>query len=129
MPHACTHAQGEKGKKPAIHVWNLKRLDCVRTLVGYHTRGVRCMAFSADGKLLVSVGSDDGHSIALWNWRSARRLSDASLYSATELLACSKAAQPWLRIQWHRRPSAHTHADHVHTHVHAPMHICVQTCM
>jgi WD40 repeat protein len=38
----------------------------MRSLLRYHTDAVRCLAFSCDGKLLVSIGDDQDHSIAVW---------------------------------------------------------------
>ncbi len=35
------------------------------------------MAFSSDGKLLVSVGDDNDHAVAVWNWRKAERIAAA----------------------------------------------------
>ena len=41
----------------AIHIWNLQG-DFVRSIAGKHTDRVRCLAFSADEKFLVSSGND-----------------------------------------------------------------------
>merc|ERR1712054_30615 len=39
-------------------------------LPSYHTRGVPCVAFSADSKQLASVGQDSDHSIAVYHTKS-----------------------------------------------------------
>lgn len=59
-------ATGERGKKPGIRLWDARTGELRCELKGFHARGVVSLAFSADMKLLVSVGDDDDHSIALW---------------------------------------------------------------
>ncbi|KAM3689728.1 hypothetical protein ACB098_09G070500 [Castanea mollissima] len=58
-------AAGESGPQPAVLVWDCATLALVSELKG-HLYGVACIAFSPDGKHLVSVG---GY-IYLWDWRS-----------------------------------------------------------
>jgi WD40 repeat protein len=75
-------ASGQVGKKPAIFVWNAAKpeLPIIARFVGYHTRQVMknrfrnlifakicSLDFSRDGSLLISVGADDSHSIAIWD--------------------------------------------------------------
>jgi len=43
----------------------------VAKLAGAHAKGVACLAFSADGSTLATVGSNSEHEIALWNWQSS----------------------------------------------------------
>ncbi|XP_041026151.1 mitogen-activated protein kinase-binding protein 1 [Juglans microcarpa x Juglans regia] len=58
-------AAGESGPQPAVLVWDCTSQAFVSELKG-HLYGVACIAFSPDGKHLVSVG---GY-IYLWDWRS-----------------------------------------------------------
>nr|POE90882.1 mitogen-activated protein kinase-binding protein 1 [Quercus suber] len=58
-------AAAESGPQPAVLVWDCATLALVSELKG-HLYGVACIAFSPDGKHLVSVG---GY-IYLWDWRS-----------------------------------------------------------
>uniref|UniRef100_A0A2N9FAB1 Anaphase-promoting complex subunit 4 WD40 domain-containing protein n=1 Tax=Fagus sylvatica TaxID=28930 RepID=A0A2N9FAB1_FAGSY len=58
-------AAGESGPQPAVLVWDCATLALISELKG-HLYGVACIAFSPDGKHLVSVG---GY-IYLWDWRS-----------------------------------------------------------
>ncbi|XP_045921154.1 echinoderm microtubule-associated protein-like 6 [Micropterus dolomieu] len=70
-------ASGQVGRDPAIHVWDIQTLKCLSLLKGFHQRGVCALDFSADGKSLVSVGVDDGHSIVVWDWKRGEKLATA----------------------------------------------------
>ncbi|XP_037543112.1 echinoderm microtubule-associated protein-like 6 isoform X2 [Nematolebias whitei] len=70
-------ATGQVGRDPAIHVWDIQTLKCLSLLKGFHQRGVYALSFSADGKSLVSVGVDDGHSIVVWDWKRGEKLATA----------------------------------------------------
>uniref|UniRef100_A0A8C6S538 EMAP like 6 n=1 Tax=Neogobius melanostomus TaxID=47308 RepID=A0A8C6S538_9GOBI len=70
-------ATGQVGRDPAIHVWDIQTVKCLSLLRGHHQRGVCAMDFSADGKTLVSVGVDDGHSIVIWDWKRGEKLATA----------------------------------------------------
>ncbi|GMI71397.1 hypothetical protein like AT3G09080 [Hibiscus trionum] len=58
-------AAGESGPQPSVLVWDCVTHAFISELKG-HIYGVECIAFSPDGKHLVSVG---GY-IYLWDWRS-----------------------------------------------------------
>jgi len=51
-------------------VWDPDELKPIYSLEGFHKGGVTNLAFSRDGKLLVSVGQDDDHSVAVFNVES-----------------------------------------------------------
>ncbi|CAH7672254.1 WD40-repeat-containing domain protein [Phakopsora pachyrhizi] len=51
----------------SIKVWDLERLELVKSLVG-HTRGVRCLQF--DSYKLISGGMD--RMLKIWNWRTGQ---------------------------------------------------------
>ena len=63
-------ATGERGKKPSILIWDSKTMNTLHTLKGFHRRSVANMAFSHDGKFLISIGGDDDHSIAIYDWKN-----------------------------------------------------------
>ncbi len=70
-------ATGQLGARPRVHIWDSEsgaRL-CVLPLV--HRRAILAIAFSPDGKRLLSVGDDDNHTVALYssasgNWIDGR---------------------------------------------------------
>ncbi|XP_035982199.1 echinoderm microtubule-associated protein-like 6 isoform X1 [Fundulus heteroclitus] len=68
-------ATGQVGRDPAVHVWDVQTLKCLSLLRGHHQRGVCALDFSADGKTLVSVGVDDGHSMVVWDWKRGEKLA------------------------------------------------------
>ncbi|XP_055018852.1 echinoderm microtubule-associated protein-like 6 [Boleophthalmus pectinirostris] len=70
-------ATGQVGRDPAIHVWDIQTLKCLSLLKGHHQRGVCALDFSAEGKSLVSVGLDDGHSVVIWDWKRGEKLATA----------------------------------------------------
>ncbi|KAG6595378.1 Mitogen-activated protein kinase-binding protein 1, partial [Cucurbita argyrosperma subsp. sororia] len=63
-------AAGESGPQPAVFVWDLAGMGFLSELKG-HLYGVACLAFSPDGKYLVSVG---GY-IYIWDWRTSMLLT------------------------------------------------------
>uniref|UniRef100_A0A673BND2 EMAP like 6 n=1 Tax=Sphaeramia orbicularis TaxID=375764 RepID=A0A673BND2_9TELE len=70
-------ATGQVGRDPAIHVWDVQTLKCLSLLKGFHQRGVCALDFSAEGKTLVSVGVDDGHTVVVWDWKRGEKLATA----------------------------------------------------
>ncbi|KAE9018391.1 Echinoderm microtubule-associated protein-like 6 [Phytophthora fragariae] len=77
-------ATGERGKKPALRVWDAHTGELRCELREFHARGILSLAFSSDSTRLVSVGDDDDHSLAVW--------SDASngSWALAKLLATGK---------------------------------------
>ena len=53
----------------------------------FHTRSIRAMDFSPDGNLLMSVGGDDHHTIAIWDWRDGEILATAKGH-ASPVISC-----------------------------------------
>ncbi len=68
-------ATGQVGRDPAIHVWDIDKMNTLSILKGEHTRGVSSLNFSSDGKKLASVGIDDNHLICVWDWRKGEKLA------------------------------------------------------
>ena len=85
----CTSFDGnlvasvERCNRPRIHIWDSNTGTNVIQLPLLHRRGVVSMQFSADKTLLVSLGQDQDHSIALWE-------SCTGNWSDGLLKACSK---------------------------------------
>ena len=89
-------ATGQIGKNPTIHVWDptwkkskaSAEITTIATLSGFHQRGISHLAFNCTkGDKLASVGLDDDHSIAIYDWR--RRLLLASgKGDKSKILAC-----------------------------------------
>lgn len=48
-------------------MWDPDSLKPICSLEGFHKGGIGQLTFSKDGKLLVSVGQDDDHSVAVFN--------------------------------------------------------------
>ena len=42
-----------------------------------NVRSWRAMDFSSDGKLLMTAGCDDGHTIVIWHWEAGEILATA----------------------------------------------------
>eukprot|EP00937_MAST-01D_sp_MAST-1D-sp2_P003926 g3926.t1 len=70
-------ATGEVGRRPKVCVWSTETMEVLSVLTGLQQNGVTHVDFSPDGEQLVTVGNDDGHSVAVYAWRTRVRLFSA----------------------------------------------------
>ncbi len=68
-------ASGDQGEVPMIRVWHSETFETLSVIQGFHRRGVNHLKFSSDGELLVTVGQDRFHSIAVYNWKCGQIIS------------------------------------------------------
>lgn len=54
-----------------IIVWEMGEMRTVRVLEGYHRRAVTTVKFSPDGRLLATMGADDHHGLAVYDWENS----------------------------------------------------------
>ena len=80
-------ATGQLGKQAQILVWNAETMETLSILQGFHLNGVCTVNFSSSGKLLVSAGLDDLHSMAIWAWCDGSRLATVQ-NTALRVLHC-----------------------------------------
>lgn len=69
-------------KKPTqkivdVMVWQIENMQRIARFTGFHLRAILLLSFSPSGKKLLTVGQDDNHSIAVYNWAQ-----DALIFSA-----------------------------------------------
>jgi len=72
-PGGSIVATAERGLSPAILIWDISTLATLRELKEGHTGGVTAMAFSKDGKRLVSAGMDAAHTVMVWEWKNEKK--------------------------------------------------------
>lgn len=65
-------ATGQIGNDPIVHVWDAETKDTLSVIQGLHTMGVCSVDFSASGKLLLTVGLEESHSIGIWKWTDGK---------------------------------------------------------
>jgi len=68
-----------KSTELEVHVWNCETLEPVVCLSGFHRRAVRQLAFSPDGKFLLSIGEDNDHSLAVYDWEAKRMVCNTKV--------------------------------------------------
>lgn len=66
---------GQLGKAAMAHVWHATSKETLSILRGFHKGGVCAVNFSSSGKLVLTVGIDDNHSVAVWQWQDGKSLS------------------------------------------------------
>ncbi len=73
-------ATAQIGKNPIIHVWNAIDKQTLSILSDLHknSQGICSLGFSSSGKLLVSVGLDNNHTIGVWRWQEGALVASAS---------------------------------------------------
>ena len=65
-------ARTGKSREIDLFVWDTETLEAVSQLSGFHRKAIRHVGFSPDGSLLLSVGEDSDHSLAVYDWKHKR---------------------------------------------------------
>jgi microtubule-associated protein-like 6 len=68
-----------KSKAIEIFVWDCTTLETIACLKGFHIRAIRQLDFSPDGTMLLSIGEDDDHSVAVYDWAAGRLICTAKV--------------------------------------------------
>ncbi|KAM4607535.1 echinoderm microtubule-associated protein-like 6 isoform 3-T3 [Polymixia lowei] len=80
-PDRSLVATGQVGKDPYVCVWDTFTVHTVSLLRDGHTHGIACLAFSADGQRLASVGLDAKNTVCIWEWKRGKILATATGHS------------------------------------------------
>ena len=59
-----------RSKKIDVFVWKASTQEVLAHLTGFHRRAVNVLAFSPNGGKLLTIGQDDQHSAAIYDWSS-----------------------------------------------------------
>uniref|UniRef100_UPI00358E5FDC echinoderm microtubule-associated protein-like 5 isoform X4 n=1 Tax=Myxine glutinosa TaxID=7769 RepID=UPI00358E5FDC len=70
-------ATGQVGRDAQVHIWDTETLRPLSILRGEHHHGVCALAFSADGKRLVSVGVSNENLVVMWEWKRGEKIASA----------------------------------------------------
>ena len=62
-------ATGQIGAVPEVNIWDAGSKRTLSVVEGLHSVGVCGVDFSCSGKLLLTVGLDDQHTVAVWRWQ------------------------------------------------------------
>jgi microtubule-associated protein-like 6 len=73
----ATGQMAAKGRAKLIdlYVWDSDDCTILQKLSGFHRRAINVIKFSPNGKYLLSVGEDDMHSVAIYEWSTGRLVS------------------------------------------------------
>ena len=87
---SVTHvATGQVGLVPKINVWASNTMETAVVLVGFHKKGISCLDFNPTGDMIVSIGQDDYHSVAVYDWKKK-----VAVFTSTTTM------QPVLDCRW-----------------------------
>lgn len=88
----ATGQMAEKGRAKLIdmYVWDSDDCSILQRINGFHRRAVNVIKFSPSGKYLLSVGEDDQHSVAIYEWQSGRLVGTSKVGGAKMLTAAWK---------------------------------------
>ncbi|CAM9100029.1 unnamed protein product [Discosporangium mesarthrocarpum] len=64
-------ASSQRGRIPKVIVWDVEEMRMARVLEGYHRRAVTLVSFSPNGRLLATLGADDHHGLAVYDWENS----------------------------------------------------------
>lgn len=62
------------GHSPSIVVWDASTMKTLVVLSGLHKNGVIHLDFSADSRLLLSIGKDDDYSLIVYDWATGTKV-------------------------------------------------------
>ena len=68
-----------KSRSLDLYVWDAETMEPLAHLTGFHRRAIRHLGFSPNGELLLSVGQDDDHSLAVYDWKNKRQVCSAKV--------------------------------------------------
>ena len=75
---------GTGDRPPKIMVWNIRTLEVIAEFnPGREYRAVVALCFSPDGRYVASVGSDNQHSLILWDTKTGDKLDEAKTMTGT----------------------------------------------
>lgn len=88
----ATGQMAEKGRAKLIdlYVWDSDDCSVISKLAGFHRRAINVIKFSPNGQFLLSVGEDDNHSVAIYEWKSGRLVGTQKVGGAKMLTAAWK---------------------------------------
>jgi WD40 repeat protein len=75
-------AVGEKGENPVIAIYTIPDFKLVRMLRNGTHRAYSCLAFSAKGDKLASVGSNPDYMLTVWKWRQETTILRSKAFSS-----------------------------------------------
>jgi len=65
-------ATGQVGQQPWLCIWDTASMECLARYRSPLTKGIKCVAFSNDGELVVASGMDVDHSMAIFQWKATK---------------------------------------------------------
>ncbi|XP_035687635.1 echinoderm microtubule-associated protein-like 6 isoform X3 [Branchiostoma floridae] len=80
-------ATGQIGQVPSVNIWDSNTKETLSIIRGFHSKGVCYVNFSATGKLLLTAGLDDEHSIAVWRWQEGTKIASQGGHSGRIFVA------------------------------------------
>nr|KAG5687806.1 hypothetical protein BaRGS_005436 [Batillaria attramentaria] len=67
--HRNIVATAQIGNPPTVHIWDATSKETLSILQGVHSGGICSLDFSCTGKMLLTVGLEDEHNVAVWRWQ------------------------------------------------------------
>jgi len=67
----------KQGKLVDIRIWRASTCETICKIRGFHRRAVRTLKFSPGGSKLLSIGEDDQHSVAVYDWATQTNIGNA----------------------------------------------------
>lgn len=80
-------ATGDLGEAPYIRIWSIETMNTEAVLHGFHRRAIAHLKFSNDFTRLLTVGQDNYHSIAVYDWRNKVVLCSTQSFENKSLFA------------------------------------------
>ena len=87
-PKADIVASGQLSRKAFVLVYDVTQsnpdgITFINELsLGVNSRGVKCLDFSPDGELLLSIAADPYHTVTIWDWKRNNKLTSARANNA-----------------------------------------------
>ncbi len=68
-------AHANQAKFIDMNVWSLQTFKCLKNLKGFHRRAISVIKFNPKGDKLLSIGNDDNHSVAIYDWEKGTQVN------------------------------------------------------